>query len=201
MGQVHLTARCEACRQMGLPVVMAGAGAAVLALGAQSLHLLDRPLMAGCGLGMSQAAMAMALRMAAVMTVIGLVTARPRLLRSWAGVRTLALWLGGLTLFTFADQQAAISALGTQSAAAALLLQSAPLLAGLLAAAWAPRGEKSCVAAMVIMAHAGLMSWPWMAACAGLTAWQEARHAGFARVRRHGSTSGLNSAQPTTLSV
>jgi hypothetical protein len=158
------------------PVLAAGAAAACLALAADSLGLSDMPLMAGCGADMLPASIAMALRVAIVMTVIGILVARPWLLRSRRGALTLAVWVMGLMAFALADQQAAIAGLTVRDPVAGWLLRTAPLLAGLVAAALVPRGQKACVAAMVVMTHAGLMTWPWMAGCAALTAWTETRH-------------------------
>lgn len=156
-------------------VAMAVAGmiAAGLTIAASSSGLFAMPLMAGCGPGMLQASLGLSLRMAAGMVVIGILTARPRLLCTGQGLLTLIIWMLGLTSFALADSQAAMTSLGLADARFGLLLSLAPLAAGLLVAALVPRGHRICVATMVVMTHAGLMTWPWMAACAVLTAWME----------------------------
>jgi hypothetical protein len=174
------------------PVLAAGGMAACLTLAADNLGLSDMPLMAGCGSGLLQDNIAMALRLAILMTVIGILVARPWLLRSRRGALTLAVWVMGLMAFVLADQQAAIAGLAVHDPALGLLLRMTPLLAGLAAAALAPRGQRACIAAMIVMTHAGLMTWPWMAACAALTAWTEARH---------GSTCALRAPRNPSLSV
>lgn len=156
-----------------LRLAEAGAMAAGLTLVGDSCGLFSMPLMAGCGPGMLQASVAVALRMAAGMVVIGILSARPRLACSGHGWLTLTAWVLGLMVFALADSQAAMASLALTNAPLGLLLSLAPLVAALLVAALVPRGHKACVATMVVMIHAGLMTWPWMAACAVLTAWTE----------------------------
>jgi hypothetical protein len=160
----HFFARGPILR-LGVPMAAAGVMAAGLTLAAGPFGLFTMPLMAGCGPGMLQASLGLALRMAAGMVVIGILTARPRLM--------LAAWVLGLTGFALADGQAAMAGLALTDARLGLLLSLTPLAVGLLVAALVPRGHRACVATMVVMAHAGLMTWPWMAGCAVLTAWAE----------------------------
>lgn len=168
----HFFARGPILR-LGVPMAAAGVVAAGLTLAAAPFGLFTMPLMAGCGPGMLQASLGLALRMAAGMVVIGILTARPRLICSGHGWLMLAAWVLGLTGFALADGQAATAGLALADARLGLLLSLAPLAAGLLVAALVPRGHRLCVATMVMMTHAGLMTWPWMAGCAVLTAWAE----------------------------
>jgi hypothetical protein len=141
---------------------------------------------------MVQASLAMALRMAVGMTVIGILTARPQLMCSSQGALTLAAWVLGLMGFAVVDQQTTMAGLAIRDPVAEQLLRAGPLLVGLLAAALAPRGHKACIATMIVMTHAGLMTWPWMAGCAALTAWTDARR---------GPECGLRRSQSHSLSV
>lgn len=170
----HLSARGRLV-STAVPLTAAGVTAAALTLVASTWDVFAMPLMAGCGPGMLQASLGVALRMAAGMVVIGVLTARPRLLCSGHGWLTVMAWVLGLTIFTLADGQAAMASLALSDARLSLLLRVAPLAVGLMVSALMPRGHRTCVAAMVVMTHAGLMTWPWMAACAVLTAWVEVR--------------------------
>lgn len=179
-----------------VPALAAGLAAVSLSVIGGRLGWMDMPLMAGCGSDMLQANLLMASRIAAVMTVIGITTACPRLLCSWQGLARLGLWLLGLALFTLLDMQAVTTALSWTNPQAALLLRSAPLVAGLALSACVPRGERACAAGMLVMLHAGLMSWPWMGACAALTAWMDARSLRRPSGLRRAALPSLSSATP-----
>ncbi|MCB8878897.1 hypothetical protein ACELLULO517_01530 [Acidisoma cellulosilytica] len=165
-------------------VLAAGAVAGILTMAVSSFGLFDMPLMAGCGPGMLQASLAVALRVTASMVVIGILTARPQMICSRQGLLTLAAWILGLTVFAVLDQHAVTISLTLTDPLAGPLLRATPLLVGLLAASLAPRGQKICIAAMIVMTHAGLMTWPWMALCAALTAWTETRRSRECGLRR-----------------
>lgn len=153
----------------------AAAVASLLGLALQRAGAFDMPMPPGCGPGLSLAAadLALAAKMAALMTLLGVALPRPTLLTSAQGLRHIGLWLLGLTLFGLADMQAAMAAMGAEAPATQTLLTYGPLAAGLILAAFAPRRAGCCITFMLVMAHFDLMNWPWIGLCALLAAWQQ----------------------------
>jgi hypothetical protein len=156
----------------GWPIRPLGAAAAaiLLSLVFQHFGLLDMPLPPGCGssLALIEANMTMALRMAAVMTVIGVLVPRPALLTYGRGLLRLGLWVLGLTLFGWIEMQTGMAAMLAENPFCAAMLAYGPLAAGLAFALLVPTGEGCCIAFMLAMSHFGLLAWPWMGLCAVL---------------------------------
>lgn len=177
---------CAATRRAPIQPLAAAAAAVMLSLILQHFGLFDMPLPPGCGPGLVliAASLSMALRMAALMTVIGVVVPRPALLTSRRGLLRLGAWVLGLTLFGLVDMQAGMAAMAAESPVMAAVLTYGPLAAGLALALRVPTGEGCCIAFMLAMSHFGLMSWPWMGVCALLGSIGENGLRRLARVAR-----------------
>lgn len=159
---------CRSRRGWPLQPLAAAATAILLSLVFQHLGLFDMPMPPGCGPGLAliEANLTLALRMAAVMTVIGVVVPRPALLTSPRGLARLGLWVLGLTIFGLIEMQASMAAMMTENPLGAGFLAYGPLAAGLAVALRVRTGERCCIAFMLAMSHFGLMAWPWMGICA-----------------------------------
>jgi len=163
----------SACtKRRGSPIqpLAAAAAAILLSLVLQRFGAFDMPMPPGCGPGLAliEANLTLALRMAALMTVIGVVVPRPALLTSPRGLLRLGLWVLGLTLFGLIEMQTGMVAMAAENPALEAILTYGPLAAGLTFALLVPTGEGCCIAFMLAMSHFGLMSWPWMGLCAVL---------------------------------
>lgn len=141
-----------------------GAGLLSRALGLGGLAPMLRPAGA-MGTAMHPG---MALQMAVLMALVGVLIPRPACLAAWFGLARLGLWVIGLTLFALIDAAAVMAAMGTPDTVTAAALAAAPLFIGLLLTIIVPSGERCCIGFMLIMAHFSLMSWPWLALCAVL---------------------------------
>jgi len=152
--------------------VLAAAAASLLGLALHPMGAFDMPMAPAGTAGLSLAAtdFAPAARMAALMTLLGVLLPRPTLLTSTRGVRQLGLWLFGLTLFGLLDMQAEMAAMMTSDTTFQTVLTYGPLFAGLAFACFLPGSHGLCVAAMLAMTHFGLMTWPWLGLCALLAA-------------------------------
>jgi hypothetical protein len=159
---------CTAKRGWPIQPLGAAAAAILLSLVFQHFGLLDMPMPPGCGPGLAliEANLTLALRMAALMTVIGVLVPRPALLTSGRGLLRLGLWVLGLTLFGLIEMQTGMAAMAAESPMLEAVLTYAPLATGLAFALLVPTGESCCIAFMLAMSHFGLMAWPWMGLCA-----------------------------------
>ncbi|GAB0119988.1 hypothetical protein [Acidisoma sp. 7E03] len=152
--------------------VLAAAAASLLGLALHPMGVFDMPMApAGAsGLALAAADFAPVGRMAALMTLLGVLLPCPALLRSPQGLLRLAAWLLGLTLFGLLDMQAGMAAMMTSDTTLQTVLTYGPLFAGLAFACFLPGSHGLCVAAMLAMTHFGLMAWPWLGLCALLAA-------------------------------